>query len=164
MKQKFSKAWKESKQPRKQRKFLANAPIHIKRKTLGVHLSKELRKKYSRRNIVVRKGDTVLIMRGKFKGKRGKVIKIKIKKPLVNVEGIQVKKRDGSKVNVKLQPSNLQIIELNLEDKKRLGQKEEITKKEKVKEKQIKEKTKESTKSSTSPKQSKDSSVKEKKK
>ena len=42
----------------------------------------------------------------------------------ITIEGIQVKKLDGSKVNVNLRPSNLQIIELNLEDKKRLNKKE----------------------------------------
>ena len=46
----------------------------------------------------------------------------------VIIEGIQVKKQDGSKANVKMIPSNLQIIELNLEDKKRLN----TTEKEKV--------------------------------
>ena len=47
-------------------------------------------------------------------------LEIKTKMLKVFIEGIQVKKQDGSKVNVKLQPSNLQIIELNTEDKKRL--------------------------------------------
>lgn len=145
MKQKFSTSWKSSKQPRKQRKYLANAPIHLKRKVLGVNLSKELRKKYEKRNIVVKKGDVVKIMRGKFKGKSGKVIKVRIKSPLVNVEGIQVKKRDGSKANVKLQASNLQIIELSLDDRKRLGKREEKTKKEKSKDK-IKKENKEKEK------------------
>jgi large subunit ribosomal protein L24 len=146
MKQKFSKSWKSSKQPRKQRKFLANAPIHIKRKTLSVNLSKELRKKHERRNIIVRKGDKVKIMRGKSKGKEGKIVSVRTKMNAVYVEGIQVKKRDGSKSNVRLQPSNLQITELNLDDKKRIKAKEEKTKKEevkkKVKEKKIKEKKK----------------------
>ncbi len=59
-------------------------------------------------------------MRGKFKKKQGKVTEVSVKKSKVSIEGIQVKKQDGSKVNVKLRPSNLQIIELNLEDKKRL--------------------------------------------
>ncbi len=36
------------------------------------------------------------------------------------VQGIQIKKQDGSKVNVPLKASNLQIIDLNLEDKKRI--------------------------------------------
>ncbi len=59
-------------------------------------------------------------MRGKFKKKQGKVTDVSIKTSKICIEGIQVKKQDGSKVNVKLRPSNLQIIELNLEDKKRL--------------------------------------------
>lgn len=111
--------WKSSKQPRKQRKYIANAPLHIKRKLMGVNLSKELRKKYQKRSVPLRKKDTVKIMRGKFKGKKGKVMKVLLKTQKVEVEGIQIKKQDGSKVNIKLRPSNLQIIELNVEDKKR---------------------------------------------
>ena len=119
MKRKFSTHWKSSKQPRKQRKYIANAPLHIKMKLTGVNLSKELRKKYQKRSVPLRKKDTVKIMRGKFKGKKGKVIKVMLKTQKVEVDGIQIKKQDGSKVNIKLRPSNLQIIELNLEDKKR---------------------------------------------
>jgi len=119
MKRKFSTHWKSSKQPRKQRKYLANAPLHIKMKLMGVNLSKELRKKYQKRSVALRKKDSVKIMRGKFKGKKGKVIKVMLKTQKVEIDGIQIKKQDGSKVNIKLRPSNLQIIELNLEDKKR---------------------------------------------
>ena len=120
MKQKFSKHWKASKQPRKQRKYNANLHLHLKKKLMSVNLSKELRKKHAKRNVTLRKGDTVKIMRGKFKNKQGKVTEVKLKLSKVIIEGIQVKKQDGSKVNVRLRPSNLQIIELNLEDKKRL--------------------------------------------
>lgn len=119
MEKKFSKKWKASKQPRKQRKYTAEAPLHIKRKLLSVNLSKELRKKYGKRNVVVRKGDNVKIMKGKFKGKTGKILQVFTKKSKVTIEGIQVKKQDGSKANIKLHPSNLQIIELNTSDKKR---------------------------------------------
>ncbi|RLG12360.1 50S ribosomal protein L24 [Candidatus Pacearchaeota archaeon] len=120
MKKEFVKNWKSSKQPRKQRKYLANAPISIKKKFLSVNLSKELREKYKKRNIPVRKGDVVKIMRGKFKGKKAKIIQVSIKNSKVIIENIQVKKRDGSNANIKFQPSNLQITELNLEDKKRV--------------------------------------------
>ncbi len=119
MKKKFSTKWKASKQPRKQKKYLANAPLHIRKRFVSVNLSKELRTKHGKRNIPVRKGDSVKIVRGKFKGKKGKITKVNLKISKVNVEGIQVKKQDGSKVDIKLQPSNLQIIELNLEDRKR---------------------------------------------
>jgi large subunit ribosomal protein L24 len=120
MKKQFSTAWKSSKQPRKQRKYVAKAPLHIKRKLLSVNLSKELRTKFGRRNIPVRKGDNVKVMTGKFKGKTGKIIQVFTKKSKVTMEGIQVKKQDGSKANIKLHPSNLQIIELNTDDKKRI--------------------------------------------
>jgi len=120
MKKEFSKNWKSSKQPRKQRKYLANAPLHIRKKFVSSNLSKDLRKNHKRRNIPLRKGDVVKVMRGKFKKKQGKITEINLKNSKVIVDGIQIKKQDGSKVNVKLQPSNLQIIELNTEDKKRL--------------------------------------------
>jgi len=131
MKQKFSKHWKSSKQPRKQRKYLANAPLHLRKKLISINLSKELRKKYGKRNVSVRKGDVVKIMRGKFKKKQGKIIEVNTKTSKISVEGVQIKKQDGSKVNVKLQPSNLQIIELNLEDRKRKIRKEIKTEKKK---------------------------------
>jgi large subunit ribosomal protein L24 len=131
MKNKFSKHWKASTQPRKQRKYTANAPLHIKKKMLSTNLSKELRKKFKIRNIEVRKGDTVKIMRGKFKKKTGKILEVNVKTSKVKIEGIQVKKQDGSKVNVRLWPSNLQIIELNTDDKKRMKRMNKETKEEK---------------------------------
>ena len=120
MKLKFSTAWKSSRQTRKQRKYRANAPLHLKHEFLSAHLSKELRKKHNTKNIPLRKGDKVKIMRGKFKKKEGKIVRVILKKSKVEVEGIQAKKRDGSNVNVKLEPSNLMIVELNNEDKKRM--------------------------------------------
>ena len=130
MKKEFSTAWKASKQPRKQRKYLANAPLHLKKKLLSVNLSKELRKKHGKRNIPLRKGDTVKIMRGKFKKKQGKVIEVHIKRNKVAVEGILAKKQDGSKVNVLLRPSILQITEMHMDDKKRIKMKTVIESKE----------------------------------
>lgn len=119
MKKKFSTKWKSSKQPRKQKKYIANAPLHLKRKLLSVNLSKELRKKYGIRNVVIRKGDKIRIMRGKFKKKQGKALEIRTNAQKIIVEGIQIKKTDGSKANVPLKASNLQIIELNTDDRKR---------------------------------------------
>ncbi len=135
MKNKFSKSWIASKQPRKQRKFLANAPLHMRKKFVSVSLSEDLRKKQETRNVPVKKGDTVRILRGKFSKKQGKVLEVKLKTSKITVEGIQTKKQDGSKVNVRLQPSNLRIIELNLGDKKRF--------KGKVKSEKVEEKSKE---------------------
>jgi large subunit ribosomal protein L24 len=120
MKQKFKKSWKASSQPRKQRKYVAKAPLHLRNKFVSVNLSEDLRKKHNMRNITLRRGDSILIKRGKFRGKKGKVTKVLLKTSKIIIEGIQIKKKDGSKVDVKMEPSNLQITELNMEDKKRL--------------------------------------------
>ncbi len=121
MKKDFSTKWKASSKPRKQRKYLANAPLHIKRKLLSVNLSKDLRAKHSIRNIEVKKGDKVKILRGKYKGKEGKVTLIKTKLLKIYIDGIKTKKQDGSMVDVPQRASNLQIVELNLEDKRRFS-------------------------------------------
>lgn len=121
MEKKFSKHWKASKLPRKQRKYVANLPLHLKKKLLSINLSKELRKKQNTRNVSVRKGDTVKVMRGKFKKKQGKVLEVRLKTGKIIVEGIQTKKMDGSKVNVPMRASNLQIVELDYSDKRRFG-------------------------------------------
>lgn len=120
MEKEFSKHWKASKQPRKQRKYLANAPLHIRKEFLSVNLSKELRNKHKKRNLPLKKNDIVKVMRGKFKGKKGKVLSVDSKELNVEVEGLQVQKKDGSKVNVNMRPSNLQITELNEDDNKRI--------------------------------------------
>jgi len=126
MKKEFSKHWIGSKQKRKQRKYRANAPIHIRRKMMGGNLSKPLRQKYERRSIIVRKGDNVKVMRGKFKGKTGKINMVSLQDLRISIEGLQIQKKDGTKVNVYFKPSNIQIQELDLSDKKRLRVKKEI--------------------------------------
>lgn len=129
MKKTFSKHWKASKQPRKQRKYLAKAPLHIKHEFLSAHLSKELRKKYQRRSFPLRKGDTIKIMRGSFKGKVGKIENVDSKRTRVSIEKIQKAKKDGTKVNIFFHPSKLQIQELNLDDKERINSLERKIKK-----------------------------------
>ena len=80
MKKKFSISWKGSKKPNKQRKYRINAPLHIKQKLASCHLSKELRKKYNKRNVTLRKGDKVKVICGSFKKHEGKVERIDLKK------------------------------------------------------------------------------------
>ena len=119
MKKEFSTKWKGSKRPGKRRKYAALAPLHIKKRFVRINLSKELRKKYGKRNLGVRKSDKVKIMTGEFRKKEGKVTNVLLKKGKITVEGIQRKKRDGSKIDVKMDPSNVQIIELDMNDKNR---------------------------------------------
>lgn len=121
MKNKFSTSWKSSKRPAKQRKYRHNAPLHITQKFLSAHLSKELRTKYGRRNIVVVKGDKVKVVRGQFSGRENKVERTDHKAIKVYISGIDRTKKDGSKSTYPIHPSNLIITELNLDDKKRKG-------------------------------------------
>ena len=115
----FSTTWKRSVQPRKQRKYRYDAPLHIRQKFMNVHLSPELRKKHSLRNIQLRKGDKVKVIVGDFKKKEGKVERINLKREKVFVSGVEKIKKDGTKLLVGLSPSNLMITELKIEDKKR---------------------------------------------
>lgn len=115
----FSSAWKRSKKIKKQRKYRSGAPLHIKRKFVNSHLSKDLRKKYGKRSIWLRKGDKVRIMEGKFRKHEGKVEKVDLKKTRVFINGVEITKRDGTKKMLALHPSNLMIMELNLENELR---------------------------------------------
>jgi large subunit ribosomal protein L24 len=88
---------------------------------LSANLNKSLRKKYQRRNIPLRKEDSVKIMKGEYKGKTGKLELIDPKKQRVSIANINKTKKDGTKIKVWFNPSNLQIQELNLNDKKRIS-------------------------------------------
>ncbi len=108
-----------SKQPRKQRKFLFTAPLHLRRKILSAHLSKDLRGQYKRRALPIRKGDEVQIMRGENVGKTGKVARVDLKDYKVFIEGITTKRTVGTEVQIPISPSNLKITNLNLDDEMR---------------------------------------------
>ena len=109
----------KSKKPKKQRKYIKTAPLHKRRMMISSHLSEELRKEYGKRSFTVRAGDEVLIMRGKFKGKSGKISKVDLKKYKVYIEGITIRRTDGTERQAAIHPSNLKVRKLNLEDKRR---------------------------------------------
>ena len=75
-----------STQPRKQRKFIYKAPLHIRHKLMSVTLSEELREQYGRRSLPVKTGDTVKVMRGDFKDHEGKVEKVDLKNYRVMID------------------------------------------------------------------------------
>lgn len=114
---KFSIAWKASNKPGKQRKHRSNSPLSVKHKFMQAHLSKELRQKYGKRSMGLRKGDRVKVMAGKFKKHEGRVEGARLRKISVLVSGAEITKKDGTKKLVALHPSNLMITELNLDDK-----------------------------------------------
>jgi large subunit ribosomal protein L24 len=115
----MKKATELSRQPRKQRKVRFNAPLHTRHKFLSAPLSAELQGKYGRRNLPVRKGDTVRLMRGDDRGKEGKVRSVSLKEGLLTMEGVVVARSDLSEVPRPVHPSNIVITKLELKDKLR---------------------------------------------
>lgn len=82
-------------------------------------LSRELREKYNRRSLPVRKGDKVKIIRGEFKESGGEITRLDPKNYKIYIEGINIKKSDGTDVERAIDPSNVMITDLYMEDKKR---------------------------------------------
>ena len=106
-------------QPRKQRKMIYELPKHRKQKMMSSHLSEKLYERYGMRNVVVRKGDIIRVMRGRFKGHEGKVVEVNLKKMKIAVEGVTIRRTDNKSVQFWLDASKVEIIKLDLSDPKR---------------------------------------------
>ena len=119
MQKQFSSQWNRSVQPRKQRKYRYNAPLHVRQRFVAAPLAETLRKKYGQRTAQVRKGDVVTILRGQFRGTKGKIERVDLKRSRIFVEGAQLIKRDGTKSSYPIHASKVRIEDLVLDDKKR---------------------------------------------
>ena len=111
--------WVKSSQPRKQRKAYFNAPLHKRHKFVTAPLSKELQRQLGIKRLPVRKGDTVLIVRGDFKGIKGKVVKVDLNRVRIYVEGATIRTASGETVYYPIHPSKVVIVELDLSDPRR---------------------------------------------
>ena len=89
-------------------------------KRIRAPLSKDLRKKYSRRNARIVTDDNIKIIRGEYKGLTGKVTKISIGTSSIALEGNKKEKSKGEKVDVFIHSSNVIITSLNTSDKWRI--------------------------------------------
>ena len=112
-----------SKQPRKQRKALYNAPAHARGKHLSATLSKNLRADLGKRSLPIRTGDKVSVVRGDFKGHEGEVLSVDYNSYKVTVEEVTLSKPDGTATFLPVDPSNLVIIDANLKDDRRIKNK-----------------------------------------
>jgi len=108
-------------------------------KQICAPLSKDLRKKYSRRSARIIVDDNIKIIRGEYKGLTGKVTKISIGTSSVALEGNKKEKSKGEKIDVFTHSSNVIITSLNTSDKWRL---KILEKKPKSKIKSMKEESK----------------------
>ena len=84
-------------------------------------VTKELREKYALRSLPIRKDDEVMITRGQFKGREGKITQVYRKKWVVHVERVTRDKVNGGSVPVGISASNLVITKVKLDkDRKAL--------------------------------------------
>merc|ERR1719353_490803 len=100
---------------RKCRKAHFGATSIERRKIMSCALSKELQAKYNVRSMPVRKDDEVMVVRGIYKNREGKVTACYRGKYVIHVERITRYKANGAQVNVGLQPSNCIITKLKLD-------------------------------------------------
>jgi large subunit ribosomal protein L24 len=108
-----------SKKPSKARKAHFQAPLHRRSKRVRAPLSEELREKYRVRNVRVRVGDGVRVLRGEFKGVEGKVTRVFTDSGRLAIEGVTRPKIRGGTVPVKIHASKVLVTSLNLEDARR---------------------------------------------
>ena len=135
--------------PTKQRKRLYQAHINERYRRFSAALSSKLKESHGTSSVPVRKGDTVMVMRGDRKGSEGKVTQIDRKKYRIFVEGANREKVDGTSIPVPIHPSKVMITRLNLDDKwrkkilerKGVTEEAEVTKEEPKKKEAKKKKT-----------------------
>jgi large subunit ribosomal protein L26e len=110
---KYSEAVSSSR--RKNRKAVFTAHSEARRKIMSANLSKELRNRHGVRSMPIRKDDEVLVVRGTYKKREGKVIQVFRKKYMVFVERVARDKVNGGQAPVGIPASNLVITKLKMD-------------------------------------------------
>ena len=93
--------------------------LYKRRKMIASHLSSkylEDAKRYYPRSAILRKGDTVKVVRGSLAGHVGKVEAVDTSSMRITVDGATVSKADGTQIAAKIHPSNVVIEKLDLSD------------------------------------------------
>jgi len=107
--------------PTKMRNKRIYRALHqVVNKQISAPLSKDLRKKYSRRSVRIMVDDTAKVIRGEYKGITGKVSKISTNNSSIAIEGNKKEKLKGDKIDVYIHSSNVVVTSLNTDDKWRI--------------------------------------------
>merc|ERR1712216_785848 len=84
-------------------------------------MGKDLRTKHNVRAVPIRREDEVLIVRGSFKDREGKVIQCHRRKYVIHIERVTRDKANGQPVPIPIHPSNVVITKLHMDkDRKNL--------------------------------------------
>ncbi len=116
----WSKNWKSSSKPSKQRKHRENAPYHQRKKFLNARLADDVREKIGTKTLPVRKGDKAEIMRGEWADATGQIDEVDYDDKKLFISGVETERVDTSDARIPIDPSNVQIVKLDLEDEQRI--------------------------------------------
>lgn len=105
-----------SSKPTKMRKLLFTRPIHRMSSSLRASLFSDLKSKHAINSARIRKGDSVKIMRGEYKGVEGKVTEVFLNSGKITIEGVTREKIAGGTSPVQIHSSNVSITSLDLGD------------------------------------------------
>jgi len=102
--------------PRRQRKALYTATPRERRVRMTVPLSRELRARFHRRSLPLRKGDTVRVLSGSFEGREERVARVDRRGYRVTLDNVTLKTADEKMKPLGLGVGHLVITRLNLSD------------------------------------------------
>lgn len=89
------------------------------RNSVSAPLSEELSREHGVGQMDVRKGDTVTVTRGNFRGVEGKVTSVDRKGGRIFVEGVSRERADGTARLIAIHASKVVLRQLVLDDKRR---------------------------------------------
>jgi large subunit ribosomal protein L26e len=105
---------------RKNRKKLFQSDSNQRRKIMSSLLSKNLREKYQKKSLPIRKDDEVKIMRGIMRGRIGKVVQCHRKSFSIYVDKISRLKTGKSISYLPISPSNVIITGLSMTNERKM--------------------------------------------
>lgn len=102
--------------PRRQRRALYTADTFERRRRMSVPLSRELRARFHRRAVPVRKGDTVRVLSGSFVGREERVARVDRRVYALTLDNVTLKTADEKMKPLPIRTAHLVITRLNLSD------------------------------------------------
>ncbi len=102
--------------PRRQRRAVFEATTAERRHRMTVPLSRELRKRFHRRSVPLRKGDTVRVMKGSYIGREERVQKISRRDYSVTLDNVTLKSGEEKLKPLPIRTNHLLLVRLNLAD------------------------------------------------
>lgn len=102
--------------PRRQRRAVYEADTFERRRRMSVPLSRELRARFHRRSVAIRKGDTVRVMNGSYVGREERVARVDRRGYTVTLDNVTLKTGEEKLKPLPIRTNHLLLVRLNLAD------------------------------------------------